>query len=192
MITTQTVGNTLLAAELKVANMVLANIVSLQGGSLSVNWKPSIKATRGINVIGNKLSIGDISSASFQTAYACLTGFVGTFAGGAIDPNAQNPGVVIDVTGSSGSTVNSTKISFTNQTVVTLSSYNSVYAPTYGNNPDVLIFVSDGAGGFNPDYSTSPSYEYVISGNINSGILSITWGYAIVTSGYVQISGVQQ
>lgn len=97
MITTQTVGNTLLAAQLKAANMVLANIVSLQGGALSVNWNASIKATRGINVINNKLSIGDIASPSFQAAYSCLTGFVGTFAGGPIDPNAQNPGVVIDV-----------------------------------------------------------------------------------------------
>ena len=184
------VGNTLLAAQLKAANMVLSNIVSLQGGALSVSWKASIKATRGINVINYKLSIGDLSSASFQTSYACLTAFVGTFAGGAIDPNAQNPGVVIDVTG--GSIVNSTKIPFTNQTTIILANYNSVYAPIYGNNATIQIFVSDGAGGFSPDSVTAPLYEYVVSGDINSGIASVTWGYGVPTSGYIQISGVAQ
>lgn len=97
MITLQTVQTNLLTAQLKVAQMVDKNVLAEMGGSLSTNWKNITKATRGINVINWKLSIGDITSPGFQSAYACLLSFIGTTAGGTINPNAQNPGTVIDV-----------------------------------------------------------------------------------------------
>lgn len=92
------VQDTILTGQLKIADMVLANVTALQNGALKVNWKPIIKGNRGVLAVQNRFSLGDTSSTAFQTAYACLTGFVGTYAGGSIDPNAQNPGVIIDVT----------------------------------------------------------------------------------------------
>ena len=191
MPTTTQVQNTLLTAQLKAANLTLANVTALQAGALSVSWGAIIKAQRGINSVQNRYTIGDLTSTTFNTAYACLTAFVGTYAGGAIDPNAQNPGTVINVTGGAGSKVNSNFFPFTNQTTVALDNYQSVYYPTYGNAPQIQIFVSDGAGGFTPDNGTAPDYQYVTAGVPSSGITSITWSYGAPVTGYIQIVGVQ-
>lgn len=99
MIPQSQVQGTLLTAQLKAANMTLANITVLQGGQLYVDWYPVTKAQRGINAVGRQYALGDYSSLEFLTAYACLQGFVGTYGGGTIDPNAQNPGITIEVTG---------------------------------------------------------------------------------------------
>lgn len=95
MITLNDAQNTLLTAQLKLANMVDANVVAETGGNLSVRWTSIKKATRGVNVVANRIGLGDTSSSAFQSAYACLTAFIGTFGGGAIDPNAQNPNTII-------------------------------------------------------------------------------------------------
>lgn len=97
MIALNDVQNTLLTAQLKLANMVDANVVAEMGGNLSIKWTSIKKATRGVNVVANRIGLGDTSSSAFQSAYACLTAFIGTFAGGAIDPNAQNPNTIIEV-----------------------------------------------------------------------------------------------
>lgn len=85
------------AAELKIANQVLANYVALTNGALTVDWFPFIKATRGVLAVQNQINIGDQSSTNFLKAYSCLQYFVGQYAGGPIDPNAQNPNTIIDV-----------------------------------------------------------------------------------------------
>ncbi len=184
------VADEILTAQLKLANITLANITALQGGALSVNWDTAIKGNRGILAVQNRYLLGDTSSVAFRIAYACLTSFVGQYAGGAIDPNAQNPGTVISVI-NTGSKINSTIYPFVNQTTISLLSYQSGYYPLYGNKPYLQIFVADGVGGFTPDYGTAPDYTYVVPNDATSGIVSVTWGYGIATTGYVLVSGVQ-
>lgn len=184
------ISDEILTGQLKVANLTLSNIIALQGGILSVNWDTAIKGNRSVLAVQNRYSLGDTSSTTFKTAYACLSMFVGQYAGGNIDPNAQNPGTIINVT-NTGSKINSNIYPFTNQTTISLLSYQSVYYALYGNNPYVQIFVADGVGGFNPDYGTAPDYTYVVSNDATSGIASIGWVYGVATSGYVLVSGVQ-
>ena len=97
MIPSQTVSDQILTAELKLANMTLANIAALQGGSLSANWIPIRNAQRAVNCVQRQYELGDTSSTPFLKAWTCLSDFVGTYAGGAIDPNAQNPGTIIEI-----------------------------------------------------------------------------------------------
>jgi len=184
------VSDEILTGQLKIANLVLGYNTALQNGALNVNWDTAIKGNRSVLAVQNRYSLGDTSSATFQAAYACLSAFVGQYAGGSIDPNAQNPGVIIDVT-TTGSIVNSDTFPFTNQTTVALLSYQTAYYSRFGNTPYVQIFVADGLGGFTPDNGTAPDYVYATPGNPTSGIVSITWGYPIATTGYILISGVQ-
>ena len=176
----------ILTGRLKIANMVLQNNTALQNGALYVNWEPIFKGNRSVLAVENRYSLGDSSLATFQAAYACLSAFVGQYAGGSIDPNAQNPGVVIDVTTPAG-TYNSARIPFSGTTTPAITDYNTTLKATYGSNPDVLIFVNVG-GVITPDYTTSPVYDY-IGGNPAGDITSITWTYPANVSGYIQIGG---
>lgn len=97
MIPQQQIQDTILTAQLKAADMTLANINALTGGQLYVDWQPVNKAQRGINAVLRQYNLGDYGSSGMLMAYSCLQGFVGTYAGGSIDPNAQNPNTVIDV-----------------------------------------------------------------------------------------------
>jgi|GEM_PF-7089978 len=186
------VQNTLLAASLKVANLVLVNYTSLTGGALSVQWGYINYMQRAINCVQRQYNLADYVSVPFIKAYDKLLQLVGTLGIGAINPFAQGGAIgQINIT-VSGSMVNTTIITFVNATTVILSNYNTVYAPTYGKTPLVCqIYVSDGMGGFTPDYTTSPDYVYVTSGVPSSGIVSITWTYAIPTTGFILLSGVQ-
>jgi len=110
--------------------------------------------------------------------------------GGNTNPNAQIPGTVINIV-NAGSVINSTETPFTNQTTITLS-YNTSLANRYGKTPMICqIYVSDGAGGFNPDFGTAPDITYVVANDPTSGFASVTWGYGVSTTGYIYLSGVQ-
>lgn len=194
MITLQDVQNNILTAELKVANMVDKNVLSEMGGALSTNWKSITKATRAINVISWKHSIGDIASPAFESAYACLLSFIGTYAAGAINPNAQQPGqTVITIPVLIG--YNKNTIPFNKPIGVTnfvLSNYNTTYKMLYGNNPDPLSIYTIQGGIEQLDEQTAPIIDRIDPSNINSDINDITWEYGsdIAVIGYVLIGGV--
>lgn len=183
--------DTILTAQLKLANLVLANIVTLQGGGLKVNWKPAIKGSRGVYAVSNRLSIGDTSSSAFKSAYACLQAFVGNYGGGAIDPNAQNPGLTIDVNNTFvGTNVVRGIIPF-NQSggPVQLSNYNNTLKYIYGNNLITLdIFLT----GYSEDESTAPTITYLTPSDPTTDITNILWDYppGVPVSGYILIAGV--
>lgn len=182
------VSDEILNGQLKVANLVLANTIALQNGALKVNWETAIKGNRSVLAIQNRYSLGDTSSSVFQTAYACLTAFIGSFGGGAIDPNAQNPGVVIDVTSNvSGSNVVYGKIEFTNQAPVQLLNYNTTLKQVYGNN---LVELTIFTGEYQQDEQTAPTITYATPNDPTTDIISIVWDYPVPVSGYISIAGV--
>lgn len=95
MATQQQVLNTILAAQLKAANLTNTNLLKLTGGGLSVKWNIINRIQRGINCVARQYTLQDYSSPQFTTAYDCLLNFVGVPADAAINPNAQNPGITI-------------------------------------------------------------------------------------------------
>lgn len=183
------IQDTILTGELKIANLVLANITALQAGALSVNWKNIIKGNRGVLAVSNLYSIGDTSSSTFKTAYACLQGFVGQYGSGTIDPNAQNPGTVINQNNTYvGSNVVYGKIEFTNQTTVSLLNYNNTLKQIYGND---LIELTLFTGGYTQDEQTAPTITYLTPNDPTTDIVSIVWATnPAPVSGYITIAGV--
>lgn len=95
MATQEQVLDTILAAQLKAANLTNNNLTKLSGGGLSVNWKIINRIQRGINCVLRQYNLQDYSSTPFTIAYDCLLNFVGVNPGGSINPNAQNPGINI-------------------------------------------------------------------------------------------------
>lgn len=182
------VSTDILTAQLKIANMVDLNITAMTGGNTSVNWHPTIKATRGVNVVSNRLGLGDTSSPIFQAAYACMMAFVGNYGAGTIDPNAQNPGTTINVTTVVQAQANYTRIEFVGVDTVSLSNFQATYALIYGDNAIVEVFVTtDNYATMQQDTGTVPTIVN-LGGDINKPD-SYTWAWGIPTTGYIQITG---
>lgn len=112
--------------------------------------------------------------------------------GGNTNPNYQPPnGTIINVI-NQGSIVNETIIPFTAQTTIELAYYNTTYAQRFGSTPLVCqIYVDNGSDPAYPDTETAPAILHVINGDPSSGLLSITWTYPEITTGYILLSGVE-
>lgn len=157
---------------------------NLQQGYPATNHKKIICLKRLIKALQWDLAI-NVNDDVTSVIYSLLVEQTGLYNGNAavVDPSVVIPGMTINVT-KTGSVVNSTKIAFVDQTVITLASYNTFYKPLYGNNPIVAIFTP----GYTQDEQTPPVIIYQ-DNDITKDILSITWTYPVPTSGYVQISG---
>jgi|GEM_PF-6328152 hypothetical protein len=190
MPTSAQVQTSLLTAQLKAANLTLTNILALQAGALSANWKYIFKAQRGINIIQNKYNQGDLSSVTFKTAYSCLTSFIGNYTGGTIDPNAQNPGTVINIT-NPGATPVLVELNFPkgSPNPIVISSWQAIYSPILGNFPSIQVstLIPDaistfktlvpGSGGINGTY-----YVNLAGGSGSGASALITIAGNVVTS----------
>lgn len=201
MPTQSDIANQILRGQLLQAYTVKAYVAQERIGNYFSFWDYAIYLSHLIQGLQNQLLIQDYTSGITLAIYNKLGGELGMqyIDGAALDPNAQLPPTVIVINehggsggGGGGSTVISQPIIFSNQTVVTLSNYQSVYAPTYGNNPVIQVFVPDGSGGYAQDEGTSPVRQYVVSGDPTSGISSITITYPVPTSGFIQITGISQ
>lgn len=183
-----TVENTLLAGSLKIATLVNANLTQLTGGNLSVSWKAIKRGQRGLNAVQRQYNLGDYGSTNFLIAYSCLENFVGTFGAGTLNPNAQNPGTIVNVTTVITAQGNFIRIPFNGVSIVSLSNFQSVYAPIYGDDAIVTIWVTfDSFATMQQDTGTVPTIVN-LGGDINKPD-SYTWTYGIPTTGYVQING---
>lgn len=170
------VSSQILTARLKAANMSLTNITALQSGALSADWKPIIKATRAINCVNNQYSIGDTSSPNFLIAYACMNAFVGQYAGGPIDPNAQNPGVTIEISGSAPFLLNKTEANLLFDTPTQqwyLPYLNNNNAPITTGQVPVSVIDNGASFTFTFDETFSPPRIYGFAGN-DTQIITVT------------------
>jgi len=190
MATQSETQNTLLAASLKVANLVNTNGTTLAAGGLTVEWGYINVIQRAINCVQRQYNLGDYVSAPFIIAYNRLLNFVGIDTGGSINPNAQGGSTIINAT-INGSVINTTTIPFTNQTTITLANYVINYSVMYGKTPLVCqIYVDNGSNPAYPDFGTAPSIDFVVSGDPSSGFADVTWDYGLPTTGYILLSGV--
>lgn len=190
MATPSEIQATIFTGELKVANLVDANIVALQGGIISTKWGLIKSGTRAIKAVLRQYNLGDYSSPQMLTAYSCLSDFVGIYAGGNIDPNAQVGGI-ITVNVPVLQNFNSDKIPFVTTDLnpqLILANYNLNYLPLYGNNPDLAIYIT--TADYTGDEQTPPTLTYETPGDETSNITQILWDYGVATTGYIQISGV--
>lgn len=190
MATPTPISNMLLTAELKTSNLTDANIIALQGGAFKVGWNTIKNGTRAINAVSRQVNLGDYSSPQFLIAYSCLSDFVGIYAGGVIDPNAQIPGTTI-ITVPVLQNFNNDKIPFLTtdgSPQLILANYNLNYAPLYGNNPNLEIYIT--TDDYTGDLQTPPTLTYSTPGDEMSNITQILWDYPVATSGYLQISGI--
>lgn len=136
------------------------------------------------------LAVQDYSSVASVDIYNQLLDIGSTWTGGIIfDPNYNNPtSPIVIVQGGAFGYVKSPNIVFTNQTVISLTNWQTVYAPLYGQNPSIEIFTNQG-GIDQKDTQTEPIYLYATPGDPSTALQSITFSYIIPTTGYYTISG---
>lgn len=110
MPTQQQVINTILASQLKVANLVNDNLTTLSNGGLSVQWGYINYTQRAINAVSRQYNLQDYSSTGIILAYDTLLNLTGTYGIGILNPNAQIPGTTI--------LINSIKVSKTQANLI--------------------------------------------------------------------------
>lgn len=188
------IQQTILNGKYSLAILVNNNLTLVSNGGLAIKECFIDFYNLTLQALINQYAIGDYISSTTTTLYDRINSFVGIPYGAVVDPNFQNPGIIIDVI-TAGSKINTTTIIFSNQTAITLSAYQATYFALYGNTPYVQIFVAiyDNLGNiinYAPDEGTAPLYTYTTPGDPASGIASIAWGYGVATTGYVLLSGV--
>lgn len=191
MATPSQIQSTILTGELKVANLVDANIVALQGGVLKVSWNAIKNGTRAIKAVLRQYNLQDYTSPQLLDAYSCLCDFVGIYGAGNIDPNAQIPGqTTVTVNVLQNLNNDQLPINTTNDNPqFILSNYHANYYPLYGNNPFLAPYIN--AGGFNTgDEQTPPIITRVDPNDPTSDITQILFDYPVATLGYLNISGI--
>jgi hypothetical protein len=141
-----------------------------------------------LQALEDQYGLGDYTSNSTVIIYDRINGFIGMPANATLDPNFQNTGIVYNVNTVVNAKSNFTRIPFNGVTSVSLSNFQSVYAPIYGDDAIVTIWVtSDNFATVQQDTGTTPTIVNA-GGDINKPD-SYTWTYAIATTGYVQING---
>lgn len=71
------VQNTILQAQLKFANIVLANTTAERGGNFSVCWDSAVQFYLNINALQRQFDLGDYVSSGAVAIYACLNKLIG-------------------------------------------------------------------------------------------------------------------
>lgn len=141
-----------------------------------------------LQALEDQYELGDYTSNNTVTIYDRVNGFVGLSYNVSVDTNFQNPAIVYNVTTVVNALGNFIRIPFSNATTVSLTSFQSVYVPIYGDFAIVTLWVTqDGGATYQQDTGTVPTIVN-LDGDINKPD-SYTWTFGIPTTGYVQING---
>lgn len=93
------VQQSILSAQLKLANLINANTTALMGGILSVEWGYIKRFNRVTKAVLRQYNLSDFTSVNFTIAYDCLLNLIGfDTTVNTIDPNFQNPAFSIGIT----------------------------------------------------------------------------------------------
>ena len=181
----------ILKAQLVNANEGLS-LINQEVAGCPANWSAVLCRFRQIAGAQFLYTIGDYVSDTATYFYNTLLSYVGLQYPSDVvpDPNAEIPGTTF-IINNNGSVVTSTRFYFTNATSFVLSNYQAVFYSTYGSNPSLQAFVSNGDSTFSPDNGNAPVYTYVTPGDDTSGIDTITFGWPVATTGYIQLMGVK-
>lgn len=188
MPTQQQIQNTILTAQLKLADIVLGNSQAEAGGNTQVNWWQAQRFSLNIKALQRQYNLGDYTSAGVQSVYKCvnvLIGFDSTL--NEIDPNYQPPGNTIIIE-NTGNFTQSDRVPFGPSFTLVINDWPDNYYPIYGDNPEIQVFTGNSTDGYTLDSDTVPTP--VFPGNdITSRLQSISWTWGALTSGYYIISG---
>ena len=183
MPTANDIQNTILTASLLMANDCIDNLAQLNVGNSEVYWASIRRLNRNITALQYQHDTEQYTSSQTVMLYNCLNSLIGfDTTVNNIDPNFQNPAIIIEIEGGNGLNV-SGPIFFNAQTV-TISNWQTSFVETYGNYPDIDIYDLDGFP------QTSTTARLVYPGNDpTQPLASVTWGYVGVTQGYYIIKG---
>lgn len=192
MPTVDQISDKIFRGQLVQANLALGAIQSEVSGAEPKCWGEITCLSQLIQALTTQVLGEDYVSEDTINIYNQLTSKVGfQFIDGAtLDPDAQQTPGVVFIGKQPGQVINFERIPFTDETNVTLANYQGAYYAKYGNSPSVQSYVSNGLGGFNPDFGNVPDFEYLTPGDENSGIASISWLYPVATTGYISIFGI--
>lgn len=190
MPTQQQIQNTLLSAELALANLAVANFTQLSAGDWKLNWSPLRRYNRNIKALNYQYGIQDYTSSTTLQLYDCLNTLIGfDTTVNNLDPNFQTPtSPIIVVQAGAFGYVQSLNIVFAGVTGITLANWQTNYAAIYGQNPTIELWTTQGTVN-QEDTQTQPIYNYSTPGDPTSVLQSIAWTYPIATSGYYVIKG---
>lgn len=92
------IQKTILSAKLKSANLTNANLTMLAGGTSSVKWGYIKRIRYFTKAVVRQYNLLDYSSANFLLVYDCLVNLIGLdTTTNTIDPNYNNPNIIINV-----------------------------------------------------------------------------------------------
>jgi hypothetical protein len=174
------------------AKLVLANVTAEMGGNTNQDWIPATRYYLNWKALQRQFNLGDYTSPQCVAIYDCLNVLLGyNVAQNVIDPNYQpnNTPIVVTNAGAIGY-VTSPNIVFsgTGPFTISLSNWQTVWAPEYGQFPTLEIYTNQG-GIDQRDYQTEPTYIYATPGDPTTPLQSISWGYPVDTVGYYRITG---
>lgn len=182
------IQNTILSSQLAMAKLVLANVTAEMGGSTNQDWIPATRYYLNWKALQRQFNLGDYTSVQCVAIYDCLNFLLGyNVAQNVIDPNYQpnNTPIVVTNAGAMGY-VTSPNIVFTGQTTITLANWQTVYAPDYGQFPEILLYTTQGGV---DQQDTQTQIIPVYSSDPTSVLESISWSYPVPTTGYYRITG---
>lgn len=141
-----------------------------------------------LQALEDQYELGDYTSNNTVIIYDRINGFIGISHNVSVDTNFQNPAIVYNVTTVVNALGNFIRIPFSNANTVSLTSFQSVYVPIYGDFAIVTLWVTqDGGATYQQDTGTVPTIVN-LDGDINKPD-SYTWTFGMPTTGYVQING---
>ncbi len=141
-----------------------------------------------LQALEDQYELADYVSDATVTIYDRINNMIGLPYNATLDPNFQGPTIVYNVTTSVIAQGNFTRIPFSGVSVVSLSNFQATYAPLYGDDAIVTIWVtSDNFASVQQDTGTVPTI--INAGSDINKPDSYTWTYPFATTGYVQING---
>lgn len=187
MPTTDQIQTTIDNGKLYTIKLLGEELPKYQKGCGSV--KDILPITRLVRALQFQLN-AEVIDKDTNTLYTCLYKALGGFGGTyTIDPDVINPGgdkppiIIVEQ-------MNDGKIPFAttdDSPSLTLASYQANYAASFGNNPLISLYQDNGTP-YPKDMQVPDTWNYQ-DGDPNKPLLSITWDFAIGTSGYIQIYG---
>ncbi len=164
------------------------NLTLINSGMLPTNT--ALINFLNLNILGLMFQSNrpDYTSQTTVTIYNRLLELIGIdTANNNLDPNFQNEANTIIVV-DSGNFTQSARIPFGLTYSLTLNNWPTLYFPTYGDNPEIQIFVGDNVNGFQQDTATVPIPVFPAN-DISQPLQSISWTWPVLTQGYYIISG---
>lgn len=173
--------------------MTLAAVNAAKGGKKYNDWTEIYAVGLLVKALKSKINSGDLTSAQTIAIYDNLELYVaGRFMGAVtLNPQAQSPNSYSIVVNTSvyATQFNTQNEVFFGVTQFQMANWQANFYPLFGNAPLFELWTQQPDGTYAQDTGTTPIVAYV-GGNPNNGMLSATWNFAVATTGFVKVVGI--